>query len=143
MKTGLTALSGTPARTSWLTTPRPASNRMFSSPRRIRVVEALRLGSGRGPPVPRRTTFMNGRALEASFAQGEAGRFDDCAPALVIRLDELGKFLRGAGRHLDIQVPEQLTNRGIFERLDQHDIEFLDRGACRLPGRQETVPHFR
>jgi hypothetical protein len=39
-------------------TPRPASNRMFSSRRRIKVVEALRLGSGRGPPVPSSTIFI-------------------------------------------------------------------------------------
>src|SRR5207237_758779 len=142
MKTGLTALSGTPARTSWLTTPRPASNRMFSSPRRTKVVEALRLGSGRGPPVPRRTIFMRRSCWRALFAQGKAGRPDDRAPPIVIGLDELRKLLWRACRHLDIQTLKQVANCRVLERLNQHGIERVDRSRGRLARCEETVPHF-
>src|SRR5215470_17910435 len=41
------------------TTLRPASKRTFSLPTRMRVVVAARLGSGRGPPVPNKTTFIS------------------------------------------------------------------------------------
>lgn len=57
-KTVLMAPSGTPALLSCTTTPRPASNRIFSSPSLISVVVAMRRGSGRGPPVPSSMTSM-------------------------------------------------------------------------------------
>src|SRR5689334_13387201 len=116
MNTGLTAPSGTPARTSWLTTPRPASNKIFSSPRRIRVVEAFRLGSGRGPPVPSRTIFMICCSQPPLLAQGKPGRPDDHAPAIVVGFYQLREFLRAACRHLDIEILKPVTDCRVFER---------------------------
>src|SRR5262245_50142889 len=53
----------TPACTSWLPTPEPASTRNFSSPRERSVAGPRRLGLGGGEPVPKRTARMVGERV--------------------------------------------------------------------------------
>src|SRR5215813_10212203 len=63
MRTRGQSYGRTPACTSWLPTPEPASTRNFSSPRERSVAGPRRLGLGGGEPVPRRTARMVGERV--------------------------------------------------------------------------------